>query len=136
MKRRKDPGQNAEPELSQRSPDRPDPLAYPDVYPGMFPETEHPVSPEAPPGLDSDAVPIASDSPRRAPDPGRLGNPIKDKMEAQPENSDSPSDDSLMKPRKANPTAQTDPRVQSLPARPNLVAVRRAQTESDERPGS
>jgi hypothetical protein len=104
MKRRKDPGQNAEPELSQRSPDRPDPLAYPDVYPGMFPETEHPVSPEAPPGLDSDAVPIASDSPRRAPDPGRLGNPIKDKMEAQPENSDSPSDDSLMKP----PEGQSD----------------------------
>jgi len=90
--------------------------------PGSYPED--PVPPEAPTGLNPSDTPIVPDSPRRALDAGRFGNPRKGKIADQPANSDSVTDDEPMEAgdeqavRDAEGPDSTDPGVSRSISRP------------------
>lgn len=56
------------------------------------------VPPEWPEGLDPSESPVVAESPRRALDAARFGNPRKEALHAQPPNSDSVTDDLPMEP--------------------------------------
>jgi len=66
------------------------------------------VPPEWPEGLDPSESPVVSDSPRRALDPRRFGNPRKEELHAQPPNSDSVTDDLPMEPSKERAVRDAD----------------------------